>query len=1121
MAWREKIGLVSLIVIVMGLVGFLTFGFTQAVCPTPPLNIHGTEINNGYLVIHGNAYMLADWNSHPTIEGTQNVLYPPVNGGGMDASFLFPTAVDTSACAQVLTRKSAASGPTASIYMPCQLFSPNSTQAPSSSQYSNTTSCHLSSTALNELNDFQANGVPQSSGGNPNKVGRVYYQWEDLNTTNNYMAYNGAVLNLNLLQSLPTSVFDLLPGGLIEAILANATEFAGKDMTVAIQGYHVEGNQWQKEAECLDALVKVGSIDTLELGCIASDVVLYVSLVVILAVIFIKFCMAVFFGWFLSYKLGSFGDEDNSYAARMKREEEIENWTRNMQAAPSHQLPNITPGNKANKRKTLLPQTSRFTQPEHGVHRFDNSSALALGTPSTTNVNAAAAATNPSWQFAAPTAPWASQTSFRNSVSTLPTGFGANSPRPHSMMMSPYGRGSMSSPRPSSMTLSVSSLDSGNTHGLKCPLPLSPHVIPRPAADFMPFKFVLAPTVCLVTCYSEGEEGIRTTLDSIALSDYPNSHKLLLVICDGIIKGHGNDRTTPEICVDMMRDLLVPADQVEAHPYVAIADGKKRTNYAKVYAGFYKYNDDTVDPSLQTRVPMITLVKCGSPEEQNDAKPGNRGKRDSQIVFMQFLQKVMFDERMTRMEYDFFNAIWRVSGLPADAFELCLMVDADTKLFPDALTRLVAAAVKDPSISGLCGETKIANKKDSWVTMMQVFEYYISHHQTKAFESVFGGVTCLPGCFCMYRIKAPKGPNGYWVPIMANPDIVERYSENVVDTLHKKNLLLLGEDRYLSTLMLKTFPHRKMMFVPQAVCKTVVPDTFMVLLSQRRRWINSTIHNLMELLFVNNLCGTFCFSMQFVVFMDLVGTLALPAAISFTLYLIIMALLGKPSVISLILLALILGLPAVLIVMTSRKIVYVAWMLVYLISLPIWNFVLPMYAYWHFDDFSWGDTRKVEGDEKKHENHGDKDGEFDSSAFVMKRWHEFERERRVKYAQEHGLPTPTFMDPNPRGSAFRDSMFMMHHSRQSSMHSSDLDYPLTQHAVAPAGLLLQNRLDNYMTHGPANMPNRQNSRNAASPSPTNSNTSESSSSSGSQRVGYQLHDDPMPIEEVPLDEIKH
>jgi len=267
---------------------------------------------------------------------------------------------------------------------------------------------------------------------------------------------------------------------------------------------------------------------------------------------------------------------------------------------------------------------------------------------------------------------------------------------------------------------------------------------------------------------------------------------------------------------------------------------------------------------------------------------------------------------------------------------------------------------------------------------------------TKAFESMFGGVTCLPGCFSMYRIKAPKGDSGYWVPILANPDIVEHYSENVVDTLHKKNLLLLGEDRYLTTLMLKTFPKRKNMFCPQAVCKTVVPDTFRVLLSQRRRWINSTIHNLAELLLVRDLCGTFCFSMQFVVGMELAGTLVLPAAIGFTVYLIVVSIIpgGANTTIPLILLAIVLGLPGLLIVVTSRKISYVGWMLIYLISLPIWNGILPAYAFWHFDDFSWGQTRKVLGD-KGHDT-GDKDGEFDSSHIVMKRWAEFERDRRWK-----------------------------------------------------------------------------------------------------------------------------
>ncbi|KAG8717218.1 Chitin synthase, class 3 [Ceratobasidium sp. 394] len=251
--------------------------------------------------------------------------------------------------------------------------------------------------------------------------------------------------------------------------------------------------------------------------------------------------------------------------------------------------------------------------------------------------------------------------------------------------------------------------------------------------------------------------------------------------------------------------------------------------------------------------------------------------------------------------------------------------------------------VHEEEIMGLCGETKIANKAETWVTTIQVFEYYISHHLTKAFESMFGGVTCSPGCFSIYRIKAPKGQSGYWVPILANPDIVEHYSENIVDTLHKKNLLLLGEDRYLTMLMLKTFRSARWV-----VCKTIVPDTFSVLLSQHGCWINSTIYNLAELVLVRDLCGTFCVSMQLVMFMELAGTLILPAAISFTIYLIVSAIIPSdslPPVIPLILPGIILGLPGLLIVVTSHKVAYLGWMIVYLFSLPIWNLVLPAYAF--------------------------------------------------------------------------------------------------------------------------------------------------------------------------------
>ena len=97
--------------------------------------------------------------------------------------------------------------------------------------------------------------------------------------------------------------------------------------------------------------------------------------------------------------------------------------------------------------------------------------------------------------------------------------------------------------------------------------------------------------------------------------------------------------------------------------------------------------------------------------------------------------------------------------------------------------------------------------------------------------------------------------------------------------------------------------------------------------------------------------------------------------------------------IPLILLAAILGLPAVLICMTTKRVVYVYWMFVYLTALPIWNFVLPSYAFWHFDDFSWGETRKVEGENHK-EGHGDSDGQRMESAIPLKKWEEWERERR-------------------------------------------------------------------------------------------------------------------------------
>lgn len=927
-AWREKMGLISVILMIAAFVGFLTFGFTATVCGTPPVRLKINQITNGYMIFHGSAYDLTKFN-HPEaagIPGDSNVLYDlPHKYGGQDGSFFFQEV--NGACKNLITLADGSDVPTndngeLGWYFPCTSFNQDGSSEPNltESHYSGW-GCHTSGKARREFWGMK-------------REGDVYYTWEDTkNSSRNLAVYSGSVLDLDLLRWMNTSQVQY-PSKFDE--MRSNPDVRGVDLT-----YYFQTGQDKKIGKCLTQIIKVGSIDTDTVGCIASKVVLYVSLVFILSIVIVKFGFALLFQWFLAPRFAaqrtSMGGDSRT------RNQQIEDWSNDIYRPG----PRVTDAvsDRPSKRASFLPTTSRFSSP------YTVSSGGKQSVPYITMAS-------------------------QNSTSRLMPPAAAAAMYKH-----PNGSGGTLSAEPT-VAETEGSGPAGLIHG---------SVVPQPPPEWQPYGFPLAHAMCLVTCYSEGEDGIRTTLDSLATTDYPNSHKTIVVICDGIIKGKGEDYSTPEIVLRMMKDPIVPKDEVQSFSYVAVATGSKRHNMAKVYAGFYDYGDTSiVPPEKQQRVPMMIIVKSGTPAEATVAKPGNRGKRDSQIILMAFLQKVMFDERMTELEFEIFNGLWNVTGIPPDFYEVVLMVDADTKVFPDSLTHMTSAMVKDPEIMGLCGETKIANKTESWVTMIQVFEYFISHHQSKSFESVFGGVTCLPGCFSMYRIKTPKGGQNYWVPILANPDVVEHYSENVVDTLHKKNLLLLGEDRYLSTLMLKTFPKRKQLFVPQAVCKTMVPEKFRVLLSQRRRWINSTVHNLFELVLVRDLCGTFCFSMQFVIFIELVGTLVLPAAIAFTFYVVISSIVNKPvQVIPLVLLALILGLPGVLIIVTAHRLVYVLWMFIYLISLPIWNFVLPTYAYWKFDDFSWGDTRQTAGvQEKGHDAH---EGEFDSTKITMKRWRDFER----------------------------------------------------------------------------------------------------------------------------------
>ena len=170
----------------------------------------------------------------------------------------------------------------------------------------------------------------------------------------------------------------------------------------------------------------------------------------------------------------------------------------------------------------------------------------------------------------------------------------------------------------------------------------------------------------------------------------------------------------------------------------------------------------------------------------------------------------------------------------------------------------------------------------------------------------------------------------------------------------------------------------------------------------------------MELVLLNDMCGFCCFSMRFIVFIDLFGTLILPATVVYLGYLIYMVATGSGQfpLIAIIMLAAIYGLQAIIFIL-KRRWQHIGWMIVYLIAYPVYGFALPVYSFWHMDDFAWGNTRVVVGEKGgKKIIASSEDEKFDDSIIPMKRWEQ--------HAQAKNLPLGPRVEVADTGSVFAD-----------------------------------------------------------------------------------------------------
>jgi hypothetical protein len=157
-------------------------------------------------------------------------------------------------------------------------------------------------------------------------------------------------------------------------------------------------------------------------------------------------------------------------------------------------------------------------------------------------------------------------------------------------------------------------------------------------------------------------------------------------------------------------------------------------------------------------------------------------------------------------------------------------------------------------------------------------------------------------------------------------------------------------------------------------------------------------------------------------------------------------------------------------------------------ALPIWNFILPIYSFWHFDDFTWGETRKVNGGDKSDKDSRLREEEEDkkfvlgdnASSLQRKLWHIWEKERLnalTKVKAKRVIPivanSTAAFQPNNRNIIISPpisqppSVISMHQQQQLSYNNNHVFYPSQIHNNIPPQQFIQHHIPPILrTHQP-------------------------------------------------------
>lgn len=210
----------------------------------------------------------------------------------------------------------------------------------------------------------------------------------------------------------------------------------------------------------------------------------------------------------------------------------------------------------------------------------------------------------------------------------------------------------------------------------------------------------------------------------------------------------------------------------------------------------------------------------GYPHDRLEVIAVNDGSTDNTLEEMQAAQ----GRHPTLVVVDFEDNKGKRHGMAIGALlargEFLIYVDSDSFLNPGAIRKVLQGLV-DPTVAAVSGHTDVENVSVNALTKMQDVRYFVSYRVMKAAESLFGAVSCCPGCFSAYRKSCVLNVLDRWL----NQRFLGRYCT-------------FGDDRSLTNYLLSKY---RILYDDEALATTIVPEKWGKYVRQQARWKRSWI----------------------------------------------------------------------------------------------------------------------------------------------------------------------------------------------------------------------------------------------------------------------------------------